>query len=274
MNAAASLAEVISEIVVTLPDAHCAAWVRVLGSMPAPDHQTTARLIEALPGAGLGPRAAVLVEAWQRAKPVPSGPAVALALAAAAARYRSDETGRVEIAVSGPVSDAVPTRLTAAVAIGVIRAATRTLLVTSYAVLGVAEVAFEINAAADTGVRVDLLLETTRGSGGMLAGQSDGREALRALRFHPDIHLWGWATGERRGPGGRRGAMHAKVIAADRAVALLGSANLTDNAYLDNLEVGAVIHDRAAVGRLVDHFAALREERRGPLVRLDWGHAG
>lgn len=271
MSAAAGLAEVISEIVGTLPAAHCAAWIRVLGTMPGPDYQAVGRLVTALPGAGLGPRATALVEAWRRADSVPSGQAVALALAAAAERYRKDEADhRVEIVVSGPLSDAVPTRLTASVAIGVIRAATRTLLVASYAVLGVGEVTSEIESAANRGVAVDLLLETARDSGGMLAGRTDGRDALRALRFHPDIHLWEWATGERHGPGGRRGAMHAKVIAADRTVALVGSANLTDNAYVDNLEVGAVIHDRTAVGRLVDHFTALRADAGGPLVRLNW----
>ncbi|MEU5715776.1 phospholipase D-like domain-containing protein [Streptomyces sp. NPDC020403] len=36
--------------------------------------------------------------------------------------------------------------------------------------------------------------------------------------------------------------MHAKLIGADRSIALLGSANLTDHAYVDNPEIGAVIH--------------------------------
>lgn len=271
MNAAAELAEAVSEVAGSLPDSHCSAWIRVLATIETPDGTTTGRLISALPGAGLGPRAAALVEAWRKVEPAPPGAAIALALAAAAARQRRDEVERrIEIAVSGPVSDAVPTRLTASVAVDVIRAATTTLLVTSYAVFGMAETADEINAAADRGVNVDLLLETTRRSGGMLSGESDGRAALRALRFHPDIHLWEWAADQRRGPSGRRGSMHAKVIAADRTMAFLGSANLTDNAYLDNLEIGAVIHDRAAVGKLVDHFETLRSKANGPLVRLRW----
>jgi cardiolipin synthase C len=265
------LPEAISEVVGSLPDAHIAAWIRALGRVDAPDGHTVALLITAHPGAGLGPRAATLVEAWRKAEPVPSGSAIALALEAAAARHRRDLVEhRIEIAVSGPISNAIPVRLTSSVSIDVIRAATTTLLVTSYTAFGVAEVAVEIKAAADRGVSVDLLLETDRRSGGMLAGGSDGREALRVLRFHPDIHLWEWATDERRGPSGRRGSMHAKVIAADRTMALLGSANLTDNAYLDNLEIGAVIHDRAAVGKLVDHFAILRSDTSGPLVRLRW----
>lgn len=270
-EAKASLPEVISRIAGSLPDSHTNAWIDVLDAVEAPDERTAALLIAAHPGAGLGPRAVALVEAWQAAVPVPSGVAVALALAAAAIRVRHDRAERrVEIAVSGPTSDSVATRLSLSVAVDVIRVATSTLLVTSYAAFGIAEIGREIKAAADRGVSVDLVLETNRRSGGMLAGEGDGRDALRVLRYHPDVHLWEWAGTERRGSTGRRGSMHAKVIAADRAVAFLGSANLTDSAYLDNLEIGAVIHDGAAVGKLVDHFVSLRADRHGPLVRLAW----
>lgn len=271
MNPDIELAEAISRIAGSLPESHIQAWIIALRGVEVPDDRTTALLITAHPGAGLGARAAMLVDAWRAVAPIPSGTAVALALSAASIRHRQDQADRhVEIAVSGPVSDSVPTRLTHSVVVDVIRAATRTLLVTSYAVFGVAEISSEIQAVADRGVSVDLLLETNRRGGGMLSGQGDGRDALRPLRFHPDVHLWEWATAERLGPGGRRGSMHAKVIVADRCVAYLGSANLTDSAYQDNLEVGAVIHDRVAVARLVDHFERLRADAHGPLIRLRW----
>jgi phosphatidylserine/phosphatidylglycerophosphate/cardiolipin synthase-like enzyme len=200
-----------------------------------------------------------------------TGPAIALALEVASRRYEQDlASHHVEIAVSGPVSNAVPIRLTASVAIRVIRAATSRLLVTSYAAFGVREIVSEIWAAADRGVSVDLILETARSIGGKLEGDRDGRTAFHDLRFHPDVHLWQWANDQRRGPGGRRGSMHAKVIAADRATAFLGSANLTDNAYTDNLEIGAVIHDSTSVGNLVDHFTTLMRSEHGPLIRLLW----
>ncbi|MYY08250.1 hypothetical protein GT204_04845 [Streptomyces sp. SID4919] len=168
------------------------------------------------------------------------------------------------------MSNAVSVRLTASVAIQVIRAADTTLLVTSHAAFGVQEIVEEIRAAADRGVSVDLVLETTRASGGRLHGDIDGRAAFHELRFHPDVHLRQWAGNERRGSGGRRGSMHAKVIAADRKTALLGSANLTNNAYSDNLEIGAVIRDPGAVAGLVGHFISLMHSVDGPLVRLPW----
>jgi phosphatidylserine/phosphatidylglycerophosphate/cardiolipin synthase-like enzyme len=268
---APSLPEVLSGLVATLPETHLAAWINVLRTVPAPDRRTESRLIAAHPGVGLGPRAGLLVSAWRSADPQPPGSALALALEAAGNRYEQDlATHHVEIAVSGPVSDAVSVRLTASVAIQVIRAADTTLLVTSYAAFGIQEIVSEIRAAADRGVSVDLVLETARASGGRLHGESDGRTAFHELRFHPDVHLWQWANDERHGPGGRRGSMHAKVIAADRHTALLGSANLTDNAYSDNLEISAVIRDPSAVTSLVDHFVNLMHSADGPLVQLPW----
>ncbi|MGW3022752.1 DISARM system phospholipase D-like protein DrmC [Streptomyces sp. NPDC001221] len=270
-QAAIPLPEVISELVASLPDTHLAAWTSALRTITAPDDETESRLMAAHPGAGLGPRAALLLSAWRSTDPQLPGPALALALEAAICRYEQDlASHRVDIVVSGPLSGTVPLRLTASAAVEVIRAATHTLLVTSYAAFGIPEIVDEITEAADRGVSVDLVLETARSAGGRLRGETDGRIAFHALRFHPDVHLWQWGNAERRGSGGRRGSMHAKVIAADRSTVLLGSANLTDNAYNDNLEVGAVVRDPIAVGKLVDHFNALMHSEGSPLVRLPW----
>ena len=43
-----------------------------------------------------------------------------------------------------------------------------------------------------------------------------------------------------------RAALHAKLVAADERVALLGSANLTDKALACNLELGVIIRDPAS----------------------------
>ncbi|WP_169316729.1 DISARM system phospholipase D-like protein DrmC [Actinacidiphila oryziradicis] len=261
----------LSGLVASLPGTHLTAWIRVLRTTDAPDELTESRLIAAHPGADLGPRAALLLSSWTATDPQLPGTALALALEAVSNRYEQDlASHHVDIAVSGPISDTVPVRLTASVAIEVIRSATSTLLVTSYAAFGIQEIVNEIRAAADRGVSVDLVLETARCAGGKLYGEIDGRNAFHELRFHADVHLWQWANDERRGPGGQRGSMHAKVIAADRGTVLLGSANLTDNAYNDNLEIGAVIRDPTAVANLVDHFKALMHSDDSPLVRLPW----
>ncbi|QNP63627.1 hypothetical protein IAG43_12240 [Streptomyces genisteinicus] len=52
-------------------------------------------------------------------------------------------------------------------------------------------------------------------------------------------------------------------MAADRRVALLGSANLTGRALRENVEIGVVLRDRATVGHLVDHLRWLRSPTAG-----------
>ncbi|WP_396449455.1 hypothetical protein [Actinomadura sp.] len=53
------------------------------------------------------------------------------------------------IAVSGPMSDAVPLRLTSQVALEVIREATNSLLIVSFAAHGVTEIVSELARTAD-----------------------------------------------------------------------------------------------------------------------------
>ncbi|WGD44930.1 phospholipase D-like domain-containing protein [Streptomyces cathayae] len=56
---------------------------------------------------------------------------------------------------------------------------------------------------------------------------------------------------------GGTGVLHAKLIAADRHTAFLGSANLTDRALSHNIELGVLPRDPSTVEPLVDHFCRL-----------------
>jgi phosphatidylserine/phosphatidylglycerophosphate/cardiolipin synthase-like enzyme len=60
-------------------------------------------------------------------------------------------------------------------------------------------------------------------------------------------------------------ALHAKLMAADEKVAVVGSANLTDRALADNIELGVIIRDPHAVERVVRHFRSLMKPGIGPL---------
>ncbi|MFE5816061.1 phospholipase D-like domain-containing protein [Streptomyces sp. NPDC056479] len=53
---------------------------------------------------------------------------------------------------------------------------------------------------------------------------------------------------------GSSGVLHAKMLAADRHTALLGSATLTDRALSDNTELGVGLRDPNVVEPLVEHF--------------------
>lgn len=67
---------------------------------------------------------------------------------------------------------------------------------------------------------------------------------------------------------GVTGVLHAKLIAADRHTALLGSANLTDRALSDNIELGVVLRDPRLVEALIDHFHWLLTPENNILRRM------
>ncbi|MEV6792660.1 phospholipase D-like domain-containing protein [Streptomyces sp. NPDC051320] len=75
------------------------------------------------------------------------------------------------------------------------------------------------------------------------------------LREH--VRIW------QRADRSARSGLHAKVIAADRRTALLGSANLTGRARSDNVEIGVILRDSKAVGRLVDRLHWLTTPEAG-----------
>ncbi|PIB09022.1 hypothetical protein B1C81_12265 [Streptomyces sp. HG99] len=92
-------------------------------------------------------------------------------------------------------------------------------------------------------MRVDLLLEES----------TQASTAFDALP--PNVAVWHRMASA--------GVLHAKLIAADRHTAFLGSANLTDRALTDNIELGVVLRDPAVVGPLVDHFRWLITPENG-----------
>lgn len=255
------LPAVIAALAQELPSAHVRAWAQVLRRHPVPRPALRELLARAKTGIGMDARAARLLVAWSATDPVPPGSAVALALETAARMHGQANRRRTDIVVSGPHSDEVPVRLTSSVIIQVIRASRTSLLVVSFAAFGVQEVARELVRAAKRGVRVDLVLEGTVEEGGTLRGGSAATQAFTELR--PLAEFWTWP--DRSMAEGSVPALHAKVVAADENIALIGSANLTDRALAHNLEIGVILRDPDAVRRLVRHFRSLMKPDDGPL---------
>lgn len=258
-----AFAETVAALAEELPARHIEIWSDVLVTANAPSDEVEAALIDAGPGYAVATQTRRLMAAWRTAAPGLPGAAVALALRGAAVVRQRAAARRTELVISGPTSPLVPVRLTSAVAIEVIRAARSSLLIVSFAAYGVTEVIAELVAAATRGVHIDLILENSVDGGGTLRG-SPGAATFTKLARH--ANFWHWPAEQRSGPGASRPALHAKIIAADTHVALIGSANLTDRALSHNLEVGVVLHDPDVVRKLVGHFAALMDPRAGPLT--------
>ena len=203
------------------------------------------------PAPAFGAHVDELLDAWREAaEPRPTGAGVALALDAAG-RAIADAAGRTVTPVwTGPAAG-VPVRLTGAVLRQVIGEAHDRLLVLSFAAYKIPEVMAALEAAIAGGVRVDLVLETAEDSAGKLAF-----DQLPDFLGLDGVTIWHWPAVARPVPGA---SLHAKAIVADRAVALVTSANLTGHALAHNIELGLLIHDESVAGRIDEHVRGLMQ---------------
>ncbi|MFD0772465.1 DISARM system phospholipase D-like protein DrmC [Streptomonospora algeriensis] len=247
--------DALARLAARLPAGHVRAWAAVLRRRCEPGRSLEAELIAGVPGGGSAPLAADLAAVWRRS-PATSGEAMALALLAASEVSERAERHRAQMVVTGPSTSEQSTRLTSAAITQLVDSARHELLVVSFAAYRSAGLVGALAAAAARGVRVDLVLEDTTGASGAFTGLA-GKAGF-----------WHWPRAE-RGAGGRA-SLHAKVVAADRKHALVGSANLTGHALNENIEAGVLLHAPLAVDRLVGHFRSLMHAD-GPLRPLRGG---
>jgi cardiolipin synthase len=177
---------------------------------------------------------------------------IGAALSGAAAALVETRTRTTELVWTGPRTDHIEARLTAQALGQVIDAANYRLVVSSFAVYKVEEVAEALVRAAARGARVDLIVESVLESGGAISfdGVNQlGEEALKAC------HLYTWPAMRRPIANNKPGALHAKFAVADASCLLVTSANLTGHALGLNMELGVLVTGgdapRAVVG-LVD----------------------
>jgi phosphatidylserine/phosphatidylglycerophosphate/cardiolipin synthase-like enzyme len=132
-----------------------------------------------------------------------------------------------------------------------ISAAEQEILLITFAAHKIQRLADNLAVASRRGVRVRLLLEFESQSQHQLS--HDALKAFPAdLQSKAEIYYWPL---EKRGLNlfGKPGKLHAKAAVVDNQ-ALLSSANLTDDAFLRNLELGVLLTGGDIPKRLREHF--------------------
>ena len=164
---------------------------------------------------------------------------MALALAAAREREQAARQQRVSIVWTGPETDAVPVRRTDQALLELIARANRKLIVVSFAVYKVREVADALIAAAQRGCDVSVVLESEAESGGKVTFEMSA--ALGSdVAAHAKLYSWPYDLRPETGAG-RRASLHAKCAVADGERLLVSSANLTEYAFTKNMELGLLV---------------------------------
>lgn len=165
------------------------------------------------------------------------------------------DTRQIEMLWSGPPpSGHLAARRIDQALYDLIASANHEILLVTFAAVKVERLADTLLKAAQRGVKIRLVLE--------FAEASEGQLSFDALRAFPtalidtaEVYYWPVENRERN-QAGRPGKLHAKLAAIDNAV-LISSANLTDDAFSRNLELGVKLTDPDVVLWAKEHFQGL-----------------
>ena len=169
--------------------------------------------------------------------------------------HRSQADQHVEMLWSGPSpADQLPARRIDQALYDLIASAKTEVLLVTFAAAKVERLAAELMKAVQRGVRVRLILEFEQSSEGQLS--YDAIKAFPpALVSAAEIYYWPVEKRERN-QAGRPGKLHSKLAVVDDKV-LVSSANLTDDAFNRNLELGVLVKNPAFLRTVREHIQTL-----------------
>jgi cardiolipin synthase len=208
-------------------------------------------------------RCAEMVRVWKDESPEVSSAAMAAMLRGAVhavAHLRS--AARVDLVWSGPDTLKSTFRSTAPALLELISGAAESVYLVTFAAYRVPAVASALDSARARGVRVLFVLESDEASGGKV--NFDPLPYLAPGGAPVDVYHWPPHL-RKRDERGRHGTLHAKFAVADRRRLLVSSANLTENAFDLNIELGALLTGGHAPAEAAAHIDNLI--RLGILVR-------
>lgn len=170
--------------------------------------------------------------------------------------YNLDQNGRqFEMLWSGPApAGHLAARRIDQVLYDLIDNAKNEILLVTFAAVKVERLAAALMAASKRGVKIRLIFE--------FAEASEGQLSFDALKAFPSSliqisEVYFWPVDQReRNIAGRPGKLHAKLAVVDNVV-LVSSANLTDDAFSRNLEIGVRLADPDVVQWAKDYFGNL-----------------
>ncbi len=170
-------------------------------------------------------------------KGIMSWEALSWAIETTATAYQRWQAGQqIELLLTGPLpASVIQTRRVDQALYDLVQSAKVEIVLVTFAASKIVRLAKTLIDAAKRGVRIKLILEFGQSSEGQLS--FDALKAFpRELINTVDVYCWPVEKRERN-QAGKPGKLHAKVALIDDTV-LISSANLTDDAFNRNLEIG------------------------------------
>ncbi len=206
----------------------------------------------------------LLLTTWRKDAPDVSREALSAALIAVAGQLEIARTREsIELVWTGPDSEIIPVRHTEQVLLQMIERATDHVTLISYAVHRIPRIREALLFANERGVQVRLVLEG--------ADPQESPENYKTLwSIGNDLTsratTYFWPVGQRaKDASGKVGRLHVKCLVVDDSWLYLSSANLTEQAFTLNMELGLLLHNSKHACQVERHFDALIQQ--GILVR-------
>lgn len=196
------------------------------------------------------------VENWQSGAPTIEARTVAVALQTASVSVQNHRDAQsVELVWTGPGTDTNPFRRTEQAILQLLDAAQQRITLVSFAVYSIPNVAKALVKAARRGVRITVILETPDKLGG-----ENEYSTIRALGQEvtacSTVYYWpreNRPVSEHNKPG----ILHVKCAVADGKWLFLSSANLTQQAFTINMELGMLVQGGIMPKRVEKRFHQL-----------------
>ena len=156
---------------------------------------------------------------------------------------------RSSFVLSGPVNTLPDTRKTEQVILDLIQNATKNIVLVSFAAYKIPTLAKALHAAIERGVCIRFILESAEDSAGQL-----NRDAKLAFNSLSGAIFYHWPVEKRQvNASGKPGKMHAKCAINDDSF-FITSANLTNDAFRNNIELGILQQDKKKAEQLLSYF--------------------
>lgn len=185
-----------------------------------------------------------------------SGPTLALALETAnnALEQRKRHTEKLELVWTGPETTSIPVRQTEQVLCGLVKEARKKLFLVSFVVYNPKLVFDALKDAHDRGVEISFLRHRVDDDQG-----GDGVSFQELQKTIPRAKIY-----QRRDfdpTNNRRKLVHAKCAVADGSLAFVTSANFSNQAMTENMELGVLVRGGKLPKQLHEHLEALVTEK-------------
>lgn len=158
----------------------------------------------------------------------------------------------VEMVWTGPFTGLVASRHTEQVLLEVINSARWRLFIVSFVAYSIDSVRRSLQDAVRRNVKISILLESTKAHGGKI--DFDSIKLFKETIPSATIFTW---NSESKAIGQVHGAVHAKCALADGELAFITSANLTNAALENNMELGVLVRGGNLPEQLENHLNAL-----------------